>query len=49
MDMDRLREKAGESGVKELWAGEVSPEVKDAWQKAKEALSKVEKDALRSS
>ena len=44
MDMDRLREATGEGGVKELWKGQVSPEVKEAWTKAKEVLGEGKKE-----
>ena len=50
MGLDRLRESAPESGVKRLWERELSAEVKEAWEKAREVLGKGrETDALRSS
>ena len=47
MDLQRLRDSPKEGGVKELWAGKVSPEVKDAWKKAKEALQTKGEDRLK--
>ena len=47
MELDKLRAAALGTGVRELWRGEVSPEVKEAWEKAQEALGKgKEADAL---
>ena len=40
MDLGRLRDSPREGGVKELWARDVSPEVKEAWEKARDALEK---------
>ena len=48
MGLDRLRESAQESGVKRLWEGELSPEVKEAWEKAREVLGKGKKELERS-
>lgn len=47
MDMDRLREREKEEGVKELWKGQLSPEVKEAWQRAKEALGEGKRECLK--
>lgn len=47
MDMDRLREQEREEGVKELWKGQLSPEVKEAWARAKEALGEGKRECLK--
>ena len=40
MGLDRLRESALESGVKSLWERELSPEVREAFEKVQEVLNK---------
>jgi len=48
MGLERLRDNSKESGVKELWARNVSEEVEKAWKKAREVLSKgKEEDAIQ--
>ncbi|KKK75370.1 hypothetical protein LCGC14_2874350 [marine sediment metagenome] len=42
MGLERLREGSKESGVKELWARDMSEEVEKAWEKAQGALQKIE-------
>ena len=38
MELERLREINKESGVKELWARNVSEEFEEAWERAREVL-----------
>lgn len=46
MGLDSLRDNSTKGGVKELWGGEVSPEVKKAWEKAEEILKEREEKCL---
>ncbi len=38
MGLERLRELSKESGVRELWARDMSEEVKEAWERSKVVL-----------
>lgn len=44
MGLERLREFSKETGVEELWRGEVSLEVKEAWARAQSALREEKKE-----
>ncbi|KKM81574.1 hypothetical protein LCGC14_1328350 [marine sediment metagenome] len=46
MGLERLRDNSKESGVKELWARNVSEEVEKAWKKAREVLSKGKEEEI---
>jgi len=49
MELEKLKERSEEGGVKELWRREVSPEVQTAFEKMQEILGKGKTDALRPS
>ena len=46
MELERLRDSSEKSGVRELWRGEVSLEVKEAWQKAQAVLGEAKEEEL---
>ncbi len=46
MELEKLREYK-EGGVKELWEGQVSPEVREAWEKARVVLGEGKEECLK--